>query len=185
MLDEIPRGRKDGMYFLPENNANIEKRENGNKSSFWDDSGAWKNAKTPATHYLHQNGILRTIVKRENVYCSEKQVKRRIFIPLEAQSGEHEILEIHRLDQTLVASNPGDRQFKRKFTWIDNVPHTMPRIPTNVAIVEYTGDLPARYIHRSVKNKEKNTVYIRTKDFVMTELKCHLQHDTAKLWNDA
>lgn len=36
-LDEIPCGRKDGMYYVLENSANIEKRENGNKFSFWDD----------------------------------------------------------------------------------------------------------------------------------------------------
>ena len=38
----------------------------------------------------------------------------------------------------------------------------------------------AKLLHRSVKNKEKNAVYIRTKDSVMTELKSHLQHDTTK-----
>ena len=34
MLDEIPRGRKDGMYYIIENTSNVERRKNGNSSQF-------------------------------------------------------------------------------------------------------------------------------------------------------
>ena len=71
-LDEIPPGRKDGMFFILENGINIRRREKGRgrggKSLVWDDCGAWKNAKTPVTHFLRRNVCLRTIVKHKGLY---------------------------------------------------------------------------------------------------------------------
>ena len=102
-------------------------------------------SKSPVTHFLHRNDRLRTIVRHKGVFCSEKQVnKRRVFTPHEPQTAGDEILELHRLYQNLVASDPESKQFKRRFTWVDSVPTTIPRAPTNVAVVEYIGTFPAR-----------------------------------------
>jgi len=36
-LEDIPIGRKDGMYYVIQIEKNVEKRENGHRSAFWDD----------------------------------------------------------------------------------------------------------------------------------------------------
>ena len=138
-------------------------------------------SKSPVTHFLHRNDRLRTIVRHNGVFCSEKQVnKQRVFMPHEPQPAGDEILELHRLYQNLVASDPESKQFKRRFTWVDSVPTTIPRVPTNVAVVEYIGTFPARLLHGNAKNKETNSDYIRTKDSVLTHLKSQLKDDTVK-----
>ena len=52
ILKEIPMGRKDGMFYIIGNEDNLERRRNGDHSRFWDDCGAWKNAKTPVTYFV-------------------------------------------------------------------------------------------------------------------------------------
>ena len=56
----------------------------------------------------------------------------------------------------------------------------MPAIQTNVAVVEYKGEFPKRLMHGNVKKKENNTVYVRTKDSVIEDLKNQLKNDTVK-----
>ena len=87
-------------------------------------------------------------------------------------------LYIYRLYQNLVASDPESKHFKRRLTWVESVPTTMPHVPANVAVVEYIGTFPLRLLHGNAKNKETNSVYIRTKDSVLTHLKS--QHDIMK-----
>ena len=155
------------MYFLLDNKSNIEK-ENGNKSVFWGDSGAWKNTPSPITYFLHTNGRLCTIIKQKEVFCIEKQVnKKRIFVPLEPQPGMNDILEVHRSYQHLVASGPDSKQFKRRIACIENVPTTMATVPSNVAFVEYIGTFPTRCRHKNTRKPQKNNVYIRSKDSVI------------------
>ena len=170
------------MYYILENSSNVERRENGKSSQFWDDCGAWKNAKTPVTHFLSRNDRLRTVVKNSNgLYCTERQInKKRVFIPIEPQPDDNEILELHRLYQNLVASQGSGSEFKRRFAWIAKVPINMPAIPTNIAVVEYIGEFPKRLMHGNVKKQENNTVYVRTKDSVMSDLKNQLKYDTVK-----
>ena len=81
-LEEIPRWRKDGMYLLLDNSSNIEKekwKEFFGKD-IWDDSGAWKNVRSPIKYFLHTNCRLRTIVKQKEAFCIEKQVNNKIFL---------------------------------------------------------------------------------------------------------
>ena len=134
------------------------------------------------THYLNRNDRLRTVVKNSNgLYCTERQInKERVFIPIEPQPDDSEILELHRLYQNLVACQKGEPQFKRRFAWIEKVPINMPAIQTNVAVVEYIGEFPKRLMHGNVKKKENNTVYVRTKDSVIEDLKNQLKNDTVK-----
>ena len=185
ILKEIPMGRKDGMFYIIDNEDNLERRRNGDHSRFWDDCGAWKNAKTPVTYFVHRDGRLKTIVTQKiedkNVFCWENQVnKKRVFTPLNPQPTEQELLEVHRLYQTLVATDAASKQFKRRVAWMENVPTTMGAISTTVAIVEYIGTFPPRLQHGNVMKTQENNVFIRTKDSVIKELKNQLQHETVK-----
>ena len=133
------------------------------------------------TYFLHRDGRLRTIGKykiyQTKVFCCENQVnKKKVYTPLEPQPSDDEFLQVHRLYQTFVATDPESQQFKRKITWVEKVPTAMAAISTEVAVVEYIGTFPARLHHRNVKRKEENNVFIRTKDSVLHKLKNHLKH---------
>ena len=86
ILDEIPKEMNDGMYFIIENRETIERRSNGKNSIFWDDCGAWKNAKSPVTYFLHRDGRLRTIVnyKIDQTKCFVGKIKsiKNVYTPL-------------------------------------------------------------------------------------------------------
>ena len=165
-LEEIPRGRKDGMYFLLDNSSNIEKKK-WKEISIWGNSGAWKNVRSPITYFLHTTDRLCTIVKQKKVFCIEKQVNKKIiFVPLEPQPRMNDILEVHRLYQH-VASDPDSKQFKRRITCIENVPTAMATVPSNVAFVEYIGTFTTRCRHKNTRKPHKNNFYIRSKDSVI------------------
>jgi hypothetical protein len=126
VLTDIPTGRKDGMYFVVDNEVNVENRKNGKKSEFWDDCGAWKNASTPSSTFIVINNKLTSIVKKQGLYCIEMQLNnKRQYIPIEPQPDNNSILVVHRLYQTLSASPAGKDQFKRRVTWIGSVIHTI------------------------------------------------------------
>ena len=115
------------------------------------------------------------------MFCWVNQVnKKKVYTPLEPQPSGHELLEVHRSYQTLVATDSESQQFKRKFTWVEKVPTAMAAISTEVAVVEYIGTFPARLQHGNVKKKKENNVFIRTKDSVLQELKNRLKHETVK-----
>ena len=119
-LEEIPTGRKDGMYFVMDNSLNITKRDNGKRSEFWDDCGAWVGGVTPCSHYIERSGELITIHKRHGLYCVIKQQNnKREFIPLEPQPDEDSIMRVHRFYQQLKASLSGPDQFKKRVTWVE------------------------------------------------------------------
>ncbi|KAH3709070.1 hypothetical protein DPMN_068530 [Dreissena polymorpha] len=56
VLQEIPTGWKDGMFFVVDNSDNIIKRANGNKSDFWDDCGSRVKGATPCSTFIEQSG---------------------------------------------------------------------------------------------------------------------------------
>ena len=57
VFEEIPPGRKDGMYFVIDNSPNISKRQNGVRSEFWDDCGVWQNSSTPITMFIYRENV--------------------------------------------------------------------------------------------------------------------------------
>ena len=176
-LSEIPQGRKEHTYFILDNSPNIAKRAQNIKSEFWDDCGAWNRAASPKSLYIEKDGRLISIVKRDGQYCIEKwSHKKRIFVPVEPQPADSDILEVHRLYQTLKASSSGPLQYKRRITWLENVPESMPGLAADIAIVEYIGNFPQRQQHGGVKYPDRNVVYIKTKESVKQKLQENLKH---------
>ena len=172
LLTEIPKGRKDGMYFLLDNCENIQRRQHNDNSEFWDDIGAWAGASSPATLFTQVNGKLISVklVKIDKndetkYYCTERRInKEKVNIPLDPQPLYSDVLQVHRLYQTLVASQKGTWQFRRRITWLMELDY----LPDNAAVVEYVGgNFPdTRSYHGNTKNSDKNTKYVRTKPTV-------------------
>ena len=122
-----------------------------------------------------------SVIKRGNVYCTEKQIKReRYYIPLVPQPNPDELVEIHRLYQTLKASPSGDNQFKKRITWFEKIPNTIQDLPADIALVEYVGVFPPRVYHGNVKDHDRNSKYVKTKPDVRKTLKEELKHQSVK-----
>ena len=105
LLPDIPTGRKDGMYFFLDNSDNIERRQHNDHSEFWDDSGAWEGSSSPATLFTEVGGKLISVkfvrideADETKYYCTEKRINKvKVFVPLEPQPLESDVLEVHRL----------------------------------------------------------------------------------------
>jgi hypothetical protein len=179
VLNEIPTSRKDGMYFIINNEHNVQNRTNGSKSEFWDNCGAWNKAACPIQNFVEVNNKLISVVLRDGLYCTEKMCKgKRVYVPIEENQDITDILKVHRIYQTLKASPSGKEQFKRRITWFANVPPSMSFLPMNVAVVEYIGVFPPRAYHGNVKHRDNNQQYIKTKPHVKRNLKEMLKTDT-------
>ncbi|WAQ94063.1 hypothetical protein MAR_006534 [Mya arenaria] len=152
VLNEIPIGRKDGMYYIVNNEENNERRSNGLSSEHWDDCGAWKNATSPYTYFLDRTGKRDLIIKRGGEYCTANKIQgKRQFIPLEPQPSNSDIISVHRLYQTLKFSQSTNTQFRRRITWFEKAEHLMSEINNGIAVVEYIGIFPERHVHGGVK----------------------------------
>ncbi|GFO14979.1 histidine triad nucleotide-binding protein 2 [Plakobranchus ocellatus] len=61
-LSEVPRGKKDDVYFVVQNENNKDRRAQANRSQFWNDRGAWECNSTSRSYFLQENETLRTHV---------------------------------------------------------------------------------------------------------------------------
>ena len=99
---------------------------------------------------------------------------------MESQPADSEILEVHRLYQTLKASSSDPLQYKRRITLLENIPESMSGLPAVIAIVEYIGKIPQRHQHGGVKYPDRNVVYIKTKESVMQKTARGFEASSAK-----
>ena len=156
-LQKIPHGVKQNIYFVIDNTANINRRNNKQKSDFTDDCGAWISASgaTPKTHYLCDNDKLKRVDFRQGRYGFFKtENKKRTFIPFDPQPDPKYIAILHRNYTTLKL----DQDYKRRISWFGQTPQNMTIKP--VAIVEYIGEFPGRAPHG--KSTKQTANYIRT-----------------------
>ena len=76
----IPSGKKESVFFILNNEKNMDKRVNKLRSSFSDDCGAW-NAKagtSPKTDYiLSENGDLRVAFRSEGYCIPQSRLRER------------------------------------------------------------------------------------------------------------
>ncbi|XP_060555812.1 uncharacterized protein LOC132716534 [Ruditapes philippinarum] len=176
-LSYVPAGRKDGHFYIVDNTDNMSKREQGQKTEFWDDYGAWKKPSCPKTLFVQDKDRVVTVVLRDNKYCVERTIKsKRVYVPLEPQPEQADVLVMHQTYQTLNASNT----CKRRITWFGNTPENFSYLPKDRALIEYIGKFPGAQFHGNVKNAQKNQKYIKTKEKVKAELKSELKHKSAK-----
>ena len=163
-LEYIPEGTKENVYFVINNEQNVETRAKKYRSNFRDDCGIWDSSKgtTPKTSYLIlPGGGLKKIVKRkdlDNLYCIEKKAKgKKVYEPLQPQPTDNDILTIHRYYAFLKADNT----YKKRVSWLSSGGNTQ------IAIAEYIGNYPGLGPHGNSKYK---TEYMRTPHYVMVEM---------------
>lgn len=157
--DRIPTGPKENVYFLINNQTNVESRSKGSKSSFEDDCGAWDSTKAPTlkTTFVTDNlNNLKHVVVKNGLLCLKKQVDgTQQCVPLEPQPDPISVLTVFRHYATLKS----DKTYKKRVTWLENS-------IDQVALVEYTGTFPGRLAHGNAKHTDDS--YCRTPSETMS-----------------
>jgi len=148
----IPRGLKENVYFVINNEANACHRLNKQRSVYEDDCGAWLSSKCPTTKTVYvrgSDGNWKSVKERKGVFVHEN-VKDglRIFSPYDPQPDPSTIIYMHRQ----YAQLKNDENYTRRISCLSNVP--------KVALVEYTGLFPGRHAHGNAKNSDDS--YMRT-----------------------
>lgn len=67
-IDEIPRGKKENIFFVVKNENNIINRKVGKQSTFWDDCGSWEKGVTNKSHFVKGAKGYTKVVYRNNCF---------------------------------------------------------------------------------------------------------------------
>ncbi len=177
--DKVPIGRKENVYFVVDDTKNIERRDRGDNSVFWDDCGTWNSraSTAPTTYYCINDedkfDVQHIVIRREGKWCREKQIeKKRKFIPLEPQPQDDELLHVFRHYSKLKSPPPdheGDTPYSRRITWISALALELP----NIAIYEYVNKYPTGEAIHGNSRVQRN--YVRPLPEVMQEIKSKVQ----------
>lgn len=95
----MPRCKKENVYFLLDNTENVDRKSSGHGMEFWDNCGTWNSASlsNKTTYFVHFNGRLRSVLKKDSVYGVELKKK---FEPLDPQPVEDQVLILKRFYAT-------------------------------------------------------------------------------------
>ncbi|GFO31243.1 cathepsin-l, partial [Plakobranchus ocellatus] len=67
-LSEVPRGKKDDVYFVVQNENNKDRRAQGKRSQYWDDRGAWEcNSTSRSYFYKKMKNCGQLLIDKPNV----------------------------------------------------------------------------------------------------------------------
>ena len=89
-LEQVPDGPKENLFFMVDNQKNVERRSKGKQSEYFDDCGVWisKTTCTMKTVLLldDSNNIIDRLYLKGEQYCIPKMVnKKRNLEPLTPQ----------------------------------------------------------------------------------------------------
>ena len=163
IVQQIPQGLKENVYFLANNQHNIS-----------DDCGVWDSGSgaCPKTTYLKSHdGSLRTVIMKNGEYFSRKKTKGVVQLAkILPQPQESQVFTLKRY----YASSKKDKNYKRRITSVPNKTYS---------IVEYLGKFPGLSSHGNCKTSSSE--YVRTPQNVMSEMSDLLkQKRPLEVYND-
>ncbi|GFO19057.1 hypothetical protein PoB_004556200 [Plakobranchus ocellatus] len=96
-LSEVPRGKKDNVHFVVQNENKKDRIAQGKRSQFWDDRGVWECDSTSRSYFLQENEKLRSVTYRQTKYCIQvRQNKNYVQVPLNPQLQAEDVLVLSR-----------------------------------------------------------------------------------------
>ena len=157
VLQEMPKCKKENVYFLLDNSENIVKKEKGFNMEFWDNCGTWasKSLSVKTTYFVNFKGRVRSILKKASVYGIE--IKKN-FVPLDPQPDKSEIFVLKRYYGTLER----DSNYKKRISWFEHMPGSSSDRYKTVSLVEYLGTFPADEGSKHGNARKTKQEYIRT-----------------------
>ena len=160
ILDEIPRGTKQNVYFIVNIKTNLLRRSVHKHSEFWDDCGVRNlNGPTNKSYYLKTSGKgLQKVYLKQGKYCKQQQQNYILrSIPFDPQPETQDIVTLFRY----YLKHSSD-EYEKRVSWIEpNGPET--------ACFEYRGKYP--FETRRGNSKQVTNPYIRLNPTMMQKVK--------------
>ena len=139
-LEEVPRGKKENVFFLVKNDGNLERRADGKKSAFWDDCEKWisKRGVTTKTYFIHiGQDNYKFVIFRKGQYFTRNTVKGvTVLNLLEPQPDAKDVIVVSRNYSVLKA----DPNYQRRISWLEQ--STGSTAARSYAMYEYKGTHP-------------------------------------------
>ena len=174
LCTELPKGRKENVYFVVDNNENIKRRNSGGKSKFPDDCGAWSDSSsTKKHHYVFENGSLVYIELKNKLFCKYSKGEKR---PLDPQPKMDDVLILKRYYTSLKRAP----DYKKRVTWVEKYPTNNRENSKCIAVVEYIGIFPQNVVPHG-NAKHCNADYVRSSDAVKTKLTEKVKNNNGSL----
>jgi len=159
----IPRGTKENVYVVIQNERNLLRRQQGKRSEFVDDCGVWDSASgaAPKFTYIADMNLgfsgLTKVYLRDGKYCTQSVINRKTtYVPVEPQPPEESILEVHRIYSALKR----DHEYKRRVTYVTKMPPYISATVPALALVEYMGQYPGGAPHGNNKYSARPYVQV-------------------------
>jgi hypothetical protein len=167
VVQNIPKGFKDNVYFMFDNSNNISMRQNSKHSTFADDCGSWDthSGRTNKTDFLlmPDNTLKWTIKQGEVYYYQTKSKGKKAHKAYNPQPDQ--VITIHRYYTSLKR----DKSYNKRVNWFSNLPQQFAS-RNHIAIVEYTGLFP-REGKPHGNSKHTSQEYIRTDPKIIHQIK--------------
>ena len=97
VLENVPLGKKENVYFVVANVKNVEKRDVKCKAQYYDDCGVWDSRKGTSFVYVKVNIGWSKAYKRNVLMCQQKQVNKvQTYVQMEPQPIEDTILIMNK-----------------------------------------------------------------------------------------
>ncbi len=174
LCTELPKGRKENVYFVVDNNENIKRRNSGGKSKFPDDCGAWSDSSsTKKHHYVSENGSLVYIELKNKLFYKYSKGEKR---PLDPQPKMDDVLILKRYYTSLKRAP----DYKKRVTWVEKYPTNNRENSKCIAVVEYIGIFPQNIVPHG-NAKHCNADYVRSSEAVKTKLTEKVKNNNGSL----
>ena len=121
-LARVPSGRKENVYFVVDNSANVKRKETNQRARFWDDCGAYCTGSSQSHFYYmyDSNNRLKHVRYLKGVFCTHQgnEDGKRKFMPMKIQPCEGSLLHVIRKYDKLKKSH----SYERRVTIIEAIP---------------------------------------------------------------
>ncbi len=159
----IPRGIKENVAFVLENENNLTRKDNGKRACYVDDCGAWSRKGSAKTHHyvLKPHNKLDYVDKKDGKYVRFVKGKR---VPIEPQPAADEIIVFKRYYIPLKR----DPSYKRRISFLTQCPVNMESMK-KIGVVEYIDTFCQKPLPHGNSKKTANE-YVRTSYSVKRKL---------------
>jgi hypothetical protein len=121
-LASVPRGVKENVYFVVENQENWNRRARSQNCAYFDDRGPWSNSNSGTSYFLCEDGVRKNVVVRNGQYCRKVEGEGKA-VPLDPQPEPESILSVFR-NYSKDVKCP---EYERRVTWVDLPGANFPR----------------------------------------------------------
>ena len=151
----VPRGIKENVAFVLENENNLVRNANGNRSCYVDDCGAWSSTGSCKTHHyiMAEDKKLDYVDKKNGQYVKSVKGKRVVIDP---QPPVQKVIVFKRYYTCLKR----DPSYKRRVSSVIQCPENMADLKNEI-VVEYIGKFCQETVPHG-NSKKTTSEYVRT-----------------------